>query len=151
MRDIDLFVGVCSIANDPAWRDSGTGRGHDAYWNTVSFGELSATAHTRRDVLERLLPRLKIAGQCALEEKFLVVRGRLRTYRIHLGSGNILMEPNNQYLCIVADRTATTRQEQSVFLPYEGDSTLSIILSKAFLLSADDRIQDPTIVSQIQR
>ena len=35
---------------------------------------------------------------------FLIVRGELRTYRIHLGSGNILMDPNSQYLCIVPGR-----------------------------------------------
>ena len=37
-----------------------------------------------------------------LEDRYLRVRGDLRTYRIHLGSGNILTSPNDQYLCIVA-------------------------------------------------
>jgi len=32
--------------------------------------------------------------------------GDLRTYKIHLGSGNVLMEPNGQYLCIVPTRGA---------------------------------------------
>jgi hypothetical protein len=36
-------------------------------------------------------------------------------------------------------------------LPFEGDTILSIILSKAFLLAADDEITDPTILSQIKR
>jgi hypothetical protein len=30
-----------------------------------------------------------------------MVQRYVRTYRIYLGSGNILMEPNDQYLCIV--------------------------------------------------
>jgi hypothetical protein len=34
-------------------------------------------------------------------------------------------------------------------LPFEGDATLSLILSKAFLLAADDRIKDHGILSQI--
>jgi hypothetical protein len=34
-------------------------------------------------------------------------------------------------------------------LPFEGDNVLSIILSKAFLLAADDKITDPTILRQI--
>ena len=79
------------------------------------------------------------------------MRGDLRTYRIHLGSGNILMEPNDQYLCIVPARDPVSLDTNRVFLPFEGDSTLSIVLSKAFLLAADDTIKDPTIVRQIRR
>lgn len=148
MRDIDLFVGVCSIGNDPAWRDGGA-VDHRTYWGGYSFGELSSIAQTRRDFLLRLLPRLKIAGKCSLSERFLNVQGRFRKYKIHLGSGNILMDPNDQYLCIVPNRAAEGVGEK-VFLPFEGDSTLAVILSKAFLLVDDDKIKDPTIVSQIQ-
>ena len=36
-----------------------------------------------------------------------------------------------------------------VFLPFEGDNLLSVILSKAFLLAEDRKIKDPTIVNQI--
>jgi hypothetical protein len=78
-----------------------------------------------------------------------VVRGKLRTYKIHLGSGNILMEPNDQYLCIVPARDPVSAGSERLFLPFEGDATLSIVLSKAFLLAADDAITDPTIVRQI--
>ena len=74
------------------------------------------------------------------------MRGKLRTYKIHLGSGNVLMEPNDQYLCIVQDRTAPS---EKVRLPFEGDATLAVILRKAFLLAADDQIRDRTILSQI--
>ena len=74
------------------------------------------------------------------------MRGDIRTYKIHLGSGNILMEPNDQYLCIVkAGRSSADK----VLLPFEGDKTLAVILSKAFLLAADTKITDETILSQI--
>jgi hypothetical protein len=148
MRDLDLFVGVCSIGADPAWQDTGLANG-DEYWRHYSFGDLSGTAQTRRDVLGRLLPKLKIASRCELHDRFLHVRGDLRTYKIHLGSGNILMEPNDQYLCIVPDRRPTNREK--VFLPFEGDSTLSVIVSKAFMLADDARIKEPGILSQIRR
>jgi hypothetical protein len=36
-----------------------------------------------------------------------------------------------------------------VFLPFEGDRVLAIILSKAMMLAEDDKITDPSIVSQI--
>lgn len=147
MRDVDLFVGVASIGADPAWQDQGDRR-YDRYWREYSFGDLSQSAATRRGVLERLLPRLKIADQCEIHERFLRVRGQLRTYKIHLGSGNILMEPNDQYLCIVPGRSPG--KGQHVYLPFEGDSTLAVILSKAFLLADDKKIADRTITTQLR-
>jgi hypothetical protein len=147
MRDVDLFVGVSSIAGDPEWRDRGDRR-FDDYWYRTSFGELTESAETRRAVLEELVPRLKIGARSEVKKKFLVVRGDLRTYKIHLGSGNVLMEPNDEYLCIVPARGRGTK---SVFLPFEEDSVLSVILSKAFLLADDSRIKDETIRAQIDR
>ncbi len=150
LRDVDLFVGVSSVGNDPTWQDGGPGGRYRDYWQHYSFGELSGTAATRKQVLERLVPRLKIADRCSFSERFLVVRGNLRTYKIHLGSGNILMEPNDEYLCIVPDSRSRATQDGPI-LPFEGDGTLSIILSKALLLAADTTIQDPTITRQIHR
>jgi hypothetical protein len=123
MRDLDLFVGVASVGNDPTWADGGPDGRYRNYWQAFSFGELSETAKTRREVLERLLPRLAIAQRCALADRFLVVRGNMRTYKVHLGA---------------------------VFLPFEGDRALSIILSKAFMLADDTRIKDPSITRQIE-
>ncbi len=151
MRDVDLFVGVASVGNDPNWHEGGPEQ-YRPYWNEYSFGELGASAQTRKAVLERLIPRLKIAERCSFADRFLMVRGELRTYKIHLGSGNILMAPNDQYLCIVAGRGPTARnQTERVFLPFEGDQTLTVILSKAFLLAEDSRITDSSIVNQIRK
>ncbi len=148
MRDVDLFVGVTSVGNNPAWQDGGPeGRFRD-YWWSYSFGELTASAESRRDIIGRLLPRLRIAPVCELDGRFLKVRGTLRTYKVHLGSGNILMEPNDQYLCIVPGR-GDPSLPQKLYLPFEGDRTLSVILSKAFMLAADNEIKDTTITRQI--
>lgn len=149
MRDVDLFVGVTSVGNDPSWFDGGPNGRHQTYWENYSFGELSGTAITRKEVLQRLLPKLKIANQCSFSDRFLIVNGQLRTYKIHLGSGNILMTPNDAYLCIVPRQT-TDLDKQKLMLPFEGDRTLSIILSKAFLLAADNLIRDPAILNQIK-
>ncbi len=148
LRDVDMFVGVASVGNDPTWNDGGPEGRYREYWQNYSFGDLNASAKTRKDALQRLLPRLKIAKLCSFAEKFLVVRGSLRTYKIHLGSGNILMEPNDQYLCIVPKQGD---QQDEVRLPFEGDRTLSVILSKAFLLAADNKIKDETITRQIKQ
>jgi hypothetical protein len=144
MRDVDLFVGVAGIGNDPAWPDQAD-QAFAGYWNRAAFGELTETGKTRRAVLADILPGLAIASRCRLEERYLLVEGKLRNYRIHLGSGNIQMEPNSQYLCIVQDRGPAAR----VRLPFEGDLTLSVILSKAFLLAEDDRIEGESIRRQI--
>ncbi|MEU6073475.1 DUF4132 domain-containing protein [Micromonospora sp. NPDC047074] len=150
MRDVDLFVGVASVGNDPGWQDGGPAGRYREYWQSYSFGELSATAETRRELLARLVPRLAVADRCALDGRFLTVRGDLRTYKIHLGSGNILMTPNDEYLCIVP-KQAVEPTQGPVFLPFEGDRMLGVILSKALLLARDAAITDPTIVSQIRR
>ena len=141
MRDVDLFVGVCSVGNDPSWADGAREGPIQTYWNNYSFGALNETAKTRQHVLERLIPKLKIASHCSFDDKFLVVKGDFRTYKIHLGSGNILMAPNDQYLCIVAKQSANASIDGEVFLPFEGDHTLAVILSKAFLLANDAKIK----------
>ncbi|MEV0173482.1 DUF4132 domain-containing protein [Streptomyces sp. NPDC050803] len=144
MRDIDLFVGVTSIAADPDWTDAGPER---HYWERAFATDLTASAEARRDALERILPRLRIADRCTLDGRYLIVRGDLRTYRIHLGSANILMEPDGAYLCIVPTRR---KGDSTVFLPFE-DDRLSLILSKAILLADDTGITDPSIRTQIER
>ncbi|MFF0422916.1 DUF4132 domain-containing protein [Streptomyces sp. NPDC004520] len=149
LRDVDLFVGVASIGADPHWRDRGEDRAYDGYWESWSFGALTESAAIRRETLARLLPRTRIADRVELTDRFLRVRGELRAYRIHLGSGNVLMEPDDSYLCVVTDRA---RDRAKVFLPFEEDGgPLAVILSKALLLAADDRITDPTITAQIRR
>ena len=75
------------------------------------------------------------------------VRGNVRDYKIHFGSGNILMEPDNRYLCIVRASASGDR----VRLPFEGDTMLSMIISKAILLAKDDKVKDEIIVRQIFR
>ncbi|MCK6612147.1 MAG: DUF4132 domain-containing protein [Bacteroidia bacterium] len=149
MRDVDLFVGVSSVGNDPNWQDSGGLQAYSNYWHNYAFGDLGELSKNRKQLLEQLIPRLKIAGLCNFEGNFLKVRGKLRTYKIHIGSSNILMEPNDQYLCIVPDGKKI-REEDTVYLPFEGDRILSLIISKAILLAADTKISDQTIVNQIR-
>jgi hypothetical protein len=148
MRDVDLFIGVTSVGADPQWHDRGEGRPFGDYWHRFAFGDLGAGAQVRRAVLERLVPALAIAGRCTLEARWLVVRGDLRTYKIHLGSGSVLMSPDDQYLCVAAARDD---QAGRVFLPFDDDRVLSMIISRAFLLAADAAITDSSITARIAR
>ena len=146
MRDVDLFIGVASIGSDPAWSTTARAGQHLDYWHGFTCGELTEAAHTRRDLLTRLLSRFAaLRDRCSLDGRFLVVRGRLHEYRIHLGSANVFMEPGSRYLCIVQGGG-----EPALFLPFEGDRILSLILSKAVLLLEDSSIKDETILRQIR-
>lgn len=144
MRDIDLFVGVTSIALDPEW----TYRRDDPfyeYWGRVGFGDLSEAASVRRDALARLLPKMAVADKVELGDRYIRVRGFLASYRVHIGSSNILIEPDDRYLCIVPK----SRTVKSPMLPFDGDTVLSLILSKVLMLAADNKIKDATILDQI--
>lgn len=148
MRDVDLAVGVTSIAADPQWVDRGE-RAHVGYWRKAAFGELTENALVRREALERLLPRLRVADRLEIDGRFLRVRGDLRSYRIHLGSANVLMEPDDAYLCVVPSGKA---KGPGVFLPFEEDGgRLAVILSKALMLARDGAIEDESITGQIRR
>lgn len=151
MRDVDLFVAVSTVGIDPYFDQNNTGDLLN-YWQDVSFGEKSKTevAEIRRDLLQRLIPMTKIASQCRFDSNYLYVKGKIREYKINLNSGNILMLPNDQYLCIVPAHDA--KMEKRIWLPFEGgDAGLMLILSKAFLLADDDKITDPQILGQLKR
>ena len=48
-------------------------------------------------------------------------------------------------------QSAAAGIKEELFLPFEGDHMMSIILSKALLLADDRKIKDETIVRQIGR
>ena len=143
MRDVDLFVSVSSVGADRNWPERGRGDAgserFDAYWSLYSEAPLQLMARTRRDALARILPGLSIADRCELGDRWLEVQGDLRTYRIHLGTGNATMEPTGTYLPIVPKQGQGPAGR--VFLPFNDDPMLSLILSKAFLLANDAAIR----------
>ncbi|MFD4634285.1 DUF4132 domain-containing protein [Streptomyces sp. NPDC058284] len=83
LRDVDLFVGVASVGNDPIWQDGGPQGRFREYWTSYSGGSS--------------------------------VEGAAFTG----------------------------------YLPFEGDRTLAVVLSKAMMLANDKEITDPTIRSQL--
>lgn len=148
MRDIDLFVNVSSIGNDPTWFDRGPEDLRFHFWRAQSLGSLSEYGKIRLDLLTRIVPGLSIASRCSFSTDFLVVQGDLGTYKIHVGTGNVLKMPNEQFICIVKSGRLT-KEKHPCFIPYEGDDILTLILSKALMLANDTAITDPTILSQI--
>jgi len=146
MRDIDMFVSVSSIGVDPAWTPD---RPDYNYWSSYGTGELTNSAVSRKELLERIVPGLLIADKCSIEDRWLRVTGNMASYRIHIGSGSVYKDTENKHICIVP-KAATTTPVEKIYLPFEEDWTLSLILSKAFLLANDNKIKDPSILSQIR-
>lgn len=152
LRHCDLFTSVSSISLDPEWEDRGRDAQHpskwrleaDTYWASSHTRPLEGSAITRRDMLRVLLPRLKKAKCFSLDDMHLRVQGKRQAYLIHLGSAAVLLEASRKHVCIVPDA-----KPKKVALPFEGDATLSTVLSKAFLLVDDDKITDPVILNQI--
>ncbi|MEV7689075.1 DUF4132 domain-containing protein [Streptomyces bungoensis] len=61
MRDVDLFVGVTSIAADPDWTDRGEDR-YAGYWRTATFGALTESAEIRREARRAGVPPISRPG-----------------------------------------------------------------------------------------
>lgn len=147
MRDVDLFVAVTSVAADPGWQDGGPEGRFGTYWREWAFGDLGQSAETRKQLIAGIAPRLSIADKLEIGEKALIVTGKRHKYAIHFGSTNIQILPANRYLCIVPDRGPA--EAEKIRLPFTGDSQLSTILAKAFLLVDESKISDPTILRQL--
>jgi hypothetical protein len=150
-RDADLFVSVTGLGNNPAWQDGGPDDRYREYCYSCAFGELSEIAQTRAGVLRRLLPALAFGAQCTVEGSFLRLTGRLHTYKIHLGSGFVLMSPDDLVLTSVLRCVLLSSGPVPALLPFEGDDVLERILRAAFMLVNDTDITDPAIIRQIRR
>ncbi len=152
MRHADLLTAVASIAADPNWLDRGgqathpSQWDHDAtrYWTETNTSYLEESGKRRKAILERVIPRLKIADKLSVDDRYLSVRGTRHIYQIHIGSGACFRD--KKHICIVPKSGVGPGR---IWLPFEGDRTLSIILSKAVLLAADDKITDEVILRQL--
>jgi hypothetical protein len=142
LRDVDIAVGIASVGSDPTWRDGGPQGRYRDYWRSYRFGDLSATAQTRRDVLSHLLAGLGVGDRFRVQDRFLLVHGDLHDYKIHLGSGSAVMSPDNEYLPIAPEQSARAG-EGGAFVPFDDDEMLRNILGTALLLANDAEISDP--------
>jgi hypothetical protein len=127
MRDLDLVVSVA-------------GTNPSGY---ASPSHAQSRAQLLRTLIEDLgLTRVTVDGTSA------VVRGSRATYRVHLTSGSIHVEPGG-YLCVVPASFGGTAHH-SLFLPFaDEDRMTSVILSKVLLLNDDEHITDPGILAQM--
>jgi hypothetical protein len=129
MRDIDLVIARAIVS------------GGDEYGSTSSIA-------ARRALIEALRPALG-AERITLHERHVGVQGRRASYRVHLASAHIHIEPG-AYLCVVPDLSAV-KPARTLRLPFEEDDARTAeIMSKLLLLMDDDKIKDGTITAQIE-
>ncbi|MCO1335911.1 DUF4132 domain-containing protein [Microbulbifer sp. OS29] len=126
MRDIDLIVSVARA------------EGSESYWS-------KETTERRTELIASLVQTAGL-NQVRCEGHYAYIQGSLAKYRIHLGSGVIHIQPGN-YLCIVPGKA----KQEDLYLPFsDADIRMAEIVSKIFLLIADDKIEDEQILRQIQ-
>ncbi|MFT5128235.1 MAG: hypothetical protein ACI8W8_001844 [Rhodothermales bacterium] len=142
--DVGRLVEYCCIAHDPTCLTHGEVRGFPNYWMSTAQAPLSAAARMRRELLERLLPRMPIADVCEIDGDILRIRGSFQTYSLHLGSANVTVGARN--VCIHRNPG-----EPDTYVPFEDDHMLARLLSLAFLLARDSRITDSRLLEQIRR
>ncbi len=126
MRDADLLVSVARPSKD-------------SFWSTE-------TVRGRADIVSALVAEMGLPG-VVIEDPYVRVTGQLASYRIHLGSAAVHIEPG-RHLCIVP---AEAVAQLDLFLPFTDDDPGSAeVISKLLLLADDAHIEDPSILSQIQ-
>ncbi|NLX20053.1 MAG: DUF4132 domain-containing protein [Phycisphaerae bacterium] len=127
MRDVDLIVSVAHRGGvDP---------------------EASASTVEVRGALVRETCALLKLGNVRVKEPHVLIAGTLGHYSVHLGSAVVHRQPGRM-LCIVP---VHAQHRGRLFLPFvDDDPRTAEVLSKTILLARDDKIRDPSILSQIQ-
>ena len=127
MRDVDLVVSVAHVGGvDP---------------------EASHSTMQMRGALAKESARLFKLSNVEVKERYILIKGKLGDYSIHLGSG--MVSQGGLQLNIIA---VQSQHRGRVFLPFVDDDPKSAeIISKMRLLAEDDKIKDPTILAQIMK
>lgn len=127
MRDIDLVVSVAHVGGvDP---------------------EASHSTMEMRAVLARESARLFKLDNVEVKQRHIIIKGKLAEYSIHLGSANV--SKGGLALNIIAIQS---QHRGRVFLPFvDDDPKTAELISKMKLLAEDHKIQDPTVLGQINK
>ncbi|PHR97952.1 MAG: hypothetical protein COA80_06290 [Leeuwenhoekiella sp.] len=127
MRDVDLVVSVAHVGGvDPE-------ASHSTMEMRAALAKESAMLFKLKNVL--------------VKDRHIIIKGKLGDYSIHLGSG--MIQKNGLHLSIIP---VHSQHRGRLFLPFVDDDPKSAeIISKMKMLSEDHKIQDPTVLAQINK
>ena len=127
MRDIDLVVSVAHVGGvDP-----------EASHSTIEM----------RAVLVEETARLFKLKNVSTQKHHVYIEGSMGRYTVHLGSAVCHKMPG-RYLSILP---VHSQHRGRLFLPFvDEDPRSAELMSKVLLLAQDEKIQDPTVLSQIK-
>ncbi len=127
MRDVDLVVSVAHVGGvDP---------------------EASHSTMEMRGVLAKESARLFKLDNVDVKERHIVITGTLGEYSIHLGSANV--SKKGLALNIIP---VHSQHRGRMFLPFvDDDPKTAELISKMKLFAEDHKIQDPTVLAQINK
>lgn len=145
-RDIDLFIAITSVANNPDLSEKSELLG--VYRNDFLLGSFSenANAKQRKEILQSILKKMGISD-FVFEGNFIVFSGEINRYRINLGSGFAQVYDSQKHLTILPDTSKIKRKYE---LPLIEDETLNIIIAKILFLKDDNKIADDKILKLIK-
>jgi hypothetical protein len=127
MRDLDLVVSV-------------------AHSGGVDPESSASTVEMRRSLVDETCELLALRNVETTDHHALV-KGKLATYSVNLGSGVVHRQPGSA-VCIVP---VSAQHRGRIFLPFvDDDPRTAEVISKVVLLARDDKIQDPTILAQLR-
>lgn len=128
MRDVDLAVSVAHAGGvDPETSHS--------------------TMEMRAAIISHLLPMLRIEN-VELQDRHAIINGKLADYTVHLGSG-VVHQIGGAMIPILP---VHSQHKGRIFLPFvDDDPKTAEIISKILLLTEDQKIKDPMILSAIKR
>ena len=126
MRDVDLAVSVAHAGGvDPETSHS--------------------TMEMRAAILSFVLPLFKL-DNVRVEGRHALIEGKLADYSVHLGSGVV----HQQGGAMIPVLPVHSQHRGRIFLPFaDDDPKTAEIMSKILLLAEDQKLKDPTILSQI--
>jgi hypothetical protein len=153
MRDMDLFVSVATVANDPVWIEKFSGERRLAdYWEQAAHGGMDALIANRREMLTLLYGSTSPGDQFELLDRALIVRGSLATYRIDLATGNVLLESTGKWLSFDTPRPKDDEDRRLArWLPiFDDDEILLRIMVRSGILAEDERLAGRKLLKQIR-
>ena len=145
-RDMDLFIATTSIANDPEL--SLKSEDQKFYREDFHQGHFSdnASAKIRKQIIETISPNLGILP--TFDKNYLIVEGKLKTYRINLGSGFAQLADSQKHINLLPD-IQPMKKSKKIHTPIQDDETLYVILAKVKHLKDDDKISDEKFIEAI--